>query len=83
MGRKTPLDNEPRADEDTRWFLSAYSTLSRSRTYGMGSNPISLVDTVAYWENVGNIGPLDEFIAVMQGLDAVYLADQAEKAKAK
>lgn len=49
----------------------------------MGPNPISLVDTVAYWEKVGNIGPLDEFIAVMQGLDAVYLADQAEKAKAK
>jgi len=49
----------------------------------MGPNPISITDMVSYWRDIGNIGRLDEFIAVIQSLDSVYLANHAEKQKAK
>ena len=83
MGERTPLDDAPSADADTAWFVQAFSRLNRSRGGGMGPGPVALSEMCAYWREVGAIGPLDEFIDVIQALDGMWLERQAAKAAAQ
>ncbi len=79
LGEKTPLRDMPEPDADVSFFLQAFSILSRSRGGGMGPSPILLSEIGYYWEHVAQIGPLDEFIAIMQELDSVYLDHAREQ----
>lgn len=69
------MDSEPELDAEVVWFIQAFYQLGASRPLGygvLGSIPLS--EMVVYWNHVGRIGPIDEFIDVIQMLDAEFLS---------
>lgn len=73
-GKSSLFDKEPEIDQTVAWFLKAFHRLSASRPLGFGAvGAIPVSEMVAYWDNAGWIGPLEEFIAIIQALDAEYI----------
>ena len=80
-GEKTPLDDMPTLTHDESWFLEAFHRLSKCSQVGMDYGPLVLSEIISYWEYVGNICPLDEFIDMIQALDYAFLSHRAEQRK--
>lgn len=78
-GRPTPIQNRPAVEAGGDWFIVAFQRLSKSRGNGMnGPLPIAISEISRYWRDVGHIGSLEEFIAVIQALDEAYLQKVAD-----
>jgi len=77
-GRPTPLDDQPDFDWETHDYISAFNRLSFSRTRGMDMNPIALSEMAFYWNTIERIGSLDDFIIIIQQLDALYLTNRSD-----
>lgn len=77
-----PDEEPPEADFVTAWFLQAFTVLSQARPSGFGPSALVLSEIVAYWRHVGHIGPLAEFVRLMQALDRVFLEHAREQLKA-
>ena len=57
------------------WFIQAFYQLGASRPLGYGAlGAIPISEMVVYWRHVGRIGAIDEFIDVIQALDAEFLS---------
>jgi len=69
----------PLLDPDTSWFLNTFAILSAARQGGFGPSPLAIADLVLYWRQVARIGPLAEFITVMQAVDRLWLDWQREQ----
>ena len=81
-GRSTPLDNEPEYDAEVAWFLRAFYRLSASRPVAMGAmGAIPLSEIATYWREVSRVGPIDEFVDVVQAVDAQFLQSTAKATK--
>lgn len=76
---RTPLQDRPDVDTETVWFMSAFGTLSASRSVGMSLGSIPLSEIVIYWREVGRIGPIKEFVRVMRAMDSEWLRVQSER----
>lgn len=63
--------------------MRAFGTLGRSRSVGFGAGPIMLSEICVYYDRIGRIGGIEEFVTVIQALDQVYLEAQSEKNKGK
>ena len=77
-GKPTPLDDQPENDWETHDFITAFNRLSFSRTRGMDLNPIALSEMAFYWNTIDRIGRLDDFIVIMQQLDALFLTNRQD-----
>ena len=77
-GKPTPLDDQPKNDWETHDFLGAFNRLSFSRTRGMDMNPIALSEMAFYWNTIDRIGRLDDFINIIQQLDALFLTHRQD-----
>lgn len=67
-GFDTPLSFKPEEDIVSVWFISAFGHLARFRAL---EGKLSLTDIIAYWNNVGRVGTLVEFIQVMSAIDNI------------
>jgi hypothetical protein len=77
-GRRTPLDNEPECDAEVVWFLRAYDRLGASRPVSMGVvGAIPVSEMIVYWKEVSRVGPVGEFIDIIQAVDASFLQRNA------
>lgn len=65
-----------------REYLQAFKILNRTRQYGMGANPISLVEIKAYLDLYG-ASDEEAFIEYILRMDAVYLDVMAKKKPAE
>ena len=68
----------PDLTEVSAWFLNAFSTLSGSRRVGMSLGGIPLSEMHVYWSEIGSIGPFDEFVSIINAMDAKYLQHVAK-----
>ena len=48
---------------------------------GMSVGPIAVSEIISYWTHLDGVTPLDDFIVLMQAMDAEYLTNAAEKHK--
>jgi len=69
----------PELTEVSVWFLNAFSMLTGSRRVGMSLGGIPISEMLVYWSEIGNIGPFDEFVSVINAMDAKYLQHVAQK----
>jgi len=69
----------PELTEVSAWFLNAFSMLTGSRRVGMSLGGIPISEMLVYWSEIGNIGPFDEFVSVINAMDAKYLQHVAQK----
>ena len=67
-GFRTPLESQPKDDPFSIWFINAFADLAKFRDE---AGKISLTDIVTYWEKVGSIGTLKEFINIISRLNKV------------
>ena len=85
QGKPTPaLDRMPKIPEYLLFWYTDFITLSRSRTSGMGNNPIDITSMINYAEKVAGMQAyeLPTFIRVIQYLDSILLEHSAKKNKA-
>lgn len=78
MGRRTPLDDEPEFDWEVQDYLIAFSRLSSSRPFGMDAGALVLSEIAFYWQHIDSIGLLNDFIDIMQQIDAIFLKHRAD-----
>lgn len=61
-------------------YIKAFNTLSSTRQYGMGPNPITLTEILAYL-TIWDVDDRDEFIHHMLAMDSAFLDAKARKAE--
>ena len=76
------LLDRPRLTLEQEFYYEAFSDLSRSRSAGMASNPISMVDLFCYADRMG-FRDIKTFQKVIRPLDEFYLKISAEKSAKK
>lgn len=74
------LENKPPYYGWMREYLQAFNTLSSTRQYGMGPNPITLTEILAYLQIWGTDDRV-EFIAYILKMDSAFLDAKARKAE--
>ena len=65
-GKKSPLDEIPKLDENYSWYSKAYSML-RSSANQNGIIPLS--EILAYTEYFGLVASVEEFVLIIRGLE--------------
>jgi hypothetical protein len=71
QGKPVPaLDSEPEISVIVGWYISAYNRLAMTRREA----GIPLSEMKSYIELFGNIGTIDEFVDIIQKVDAMVLA---------
>lgn len=79
-GDPPALRNRPDKDPWMQEYLTAFSILNQTRSYGMGPNPITLTELLAY---IKVYEPLDQvqFIGYILLMDATYLGAKSKRAE--
>ena len=72
-GAHTPLDDAPELDSEAQWYLKAFNLLSSGRPVGLTAGPLPLSDILYHWSSYARIGPLDDFVEIIKGLDRVFI----------
>jgi len=76
--RAKALENKPDIEDDMKEYVEAFGILSTQRSVGMGPNPISLADILAYLQIYGATC-IEEFMFHILAMDSTFLVKLAEK----
>lgn len=76
------LENRPMMYEWMKEYFKAFNTLSQTRQFGMGPNPISLSEILAYISIFGT-DDREAFVHHVLMMDEAFLSSQAAKAQMK
>jgi hypothetical protein len=66
------LDKKPEVQEWMLEFIQAFDVLSSRRTVGMGANPISMQDILAYLQIYGS-SDVDLFVKYIIAMDIEFM----------
>jgi predicted mannosyl-3-phosphoglycerate phosphatase (HAD superfamily) len=83
QGKKAEaIENKPKYDIGTQWYLDVFRRLSRSRSIGFSIGCIPLMEITNYALSIGYIEEsLEDFIDIIQSMDDLYLTEVNKKNK--
>lgn len=76
--RVKALESKPDIEDDMKEYIEAFGILSTQRSVGMGPNPISLTDILAYLQIYGATCIEDFMFHILQ-MDSTFLVKLSEK----